>query len=58
MCGSCGRYVSISRFTLSLLEDTGWYQVDYAAAEFLHSYELLWGRGALIYQSIQLIRLI
>ena len=39
------RYSSISNFTLMLLEDSGWYRVDYAAAEALYNYELLWGKG-------------
>ena len=38
-------YTSISNFTLNLLEDTGWYKVDYAVAESLYNYELLWGKG-------------
>ena len=41
-------YTSISNFTLNLLEDSGWYKVDYATAESLHYYELLWGKGELI----------
>ena len=43
---SCS-YTSISKFTLSLLEDSGWYKVDYATAEAIYNYELLWGRGEL-----------
>ncbi|XP_065920451.1 leishmanolysin-like peptidase isoform X2 [Dysidea avara] len=38
-------YRSISNFTLLLLEDSGWYKVDYAVAESLHYYEYLWGKG-------------
>ena len=41
-------YSSISNFTLNLLEDSGWYKVDYAVAKSLHDYELLWGKGELI----------
>ena len=44
---SCS-YTSISNFTLNLLEDSGWYEVDYAATESLYNYELLWGKGELI----------
>ncbi len=33
-------YSSISKFTLSLMEDTGWYKVDYSQTE-----ELEWGKG-------------
>ena len=40
-------YSSISNFTLNLLEDSGWYKVDYAAAESLHNFETLWGKGGL-----------
>ena len=46
MCISlCCSYTSISNFTLNLLEDSGWYKVDYAVAESLYNYELLWGKG-------------
>ena len=38
-------YTSISNFTLNVLEDSGWYKVDYAVAESLHNYESLWGKG-------------
>lgn len=31
----------VSRFTLALLEDTGWYQVNQNVAE-----DLVWGNGA------------
>ena len=41
-------YSSISNFTLLLLEDSGWYKVNYAVAESLHNYELLWGKGEFI----------
>lgn len=40
-------YFSISNFTLHVLEDSGWYKVDYGVAETLHNYELLWGKGEL-----------
>ncbi|XP_065883622.1 ciliated left-right organizer metallopeptidase-like [Dysidea avara] len=38
-------YTSISNFTLNILEDSGWYKVNYTTAESLYSYELLWGKG-------------
>ena len=38
---------SISNFTLNLLEDSGWYKVNYAVAESLQNYEELWGKGKL-----------
>ena len=38
-------YTSISNFTLNLLEDSGWYRVNYTAVELLFNYELLWGKG-------------
>ena len=38
-------YASISNFTLHILEDSGWYKVDYAVAESIHNYEPLWGKG-------------
>ena len=38
-------YASISNFTLHVLEDSGWYKVDYAVAESIHNYEPLWGKG-------------
>ena len=44
---SINSYISISNFTLNLLEDSGWYKVNYAVAEARHSYELLWGKGEL-----------
>ena len=44
------RYQSISNFTLRLMEDTGWYKVNYAVAGSLHYYEFLWGKGVLAYQ--------
>ena len=34
--------------SFTLLEDSGWYKVDYAVAESLHNHELLWGIGELI----------
>ena len=37
-------YASISNFTLHILEDSGWYKVDYAAAESIYNYEPLWGK--------------
>ena len=40
-------YTSISKFTLNLLEDSGWYKVDYAVAELLQNYGELWGKGEL-----------
>ena len=55
-------YTSINNFTLNLLEDSGWYRVDYAAVERLFNYELLWGKGesyshesSHIYCNIQLL---
>ena len=41
-------YTSISNFTLYLLEDSGWYKVNYAVAESFYNYELLWGKGELV----------
>ena len=38
-------YASISNFTLHVLEDSGWYKVNYAVAESIHNYEPLWGKG-------------
>ena len=50
-------YTSISNFTLNLLEDSGWYQVDYAtAATLTGNYELLWGKGELYTQLADYIR--
>ena len=40
-------YISISNFTLNVLEDSGWYKVDYEVAESMYHYELLWGKGEL-----------
>ena len=40
-------YTSISNFTLNLLEDSGWYKVNYTAAELLQNYRSLWGKGEL-----------
>ncbi|RDD40195.1 Leishmanolysin-like peptidase [Trichoplax sp. H2] len=34
--------VSISKFTLALMEDSGWYQVNYTAES---KHQLLWGKG-------------
>ena len=44
-------YTSISNFTLNILEDSGWYKVNYTTAESLYSYELLWGKGILVYMA-------
>ena len=41
-------YTSISNFTLNVLEDSGWYKVDYAVAESIHNYESLWGKGGFL----------
>ncbi|KAL6029999.1 hypothetical protein STEG23_030854 [Scotinomys teguina] len=35
------QYTRVDRITLAAFEDSGWYQVNYSAAE-----ELLWGRGS------------
>ncbi|KAK2179003.1 hypothetical protein NP493_519g04015 [Ridgeia piscesae] len=40
MTGSFTQHPVISRITLALMEDTGWYRANYAYAE-----ELTWGRG-------------
>ncbi|RDD40190.1 Leishmanolysin-like peptidase [Trichoplax sp. H2] len=37
-----GRDVSISEFTLALLQDSGWYLANFSA---ISSYKLLWGKG-------------
>ena len=38
-------YLVLSKFTLTLLEDSGWYQVDYGALYNLKQLPLQWGKG-------------
>ena len=38
-------YDVLSKFTLLLLEDSGWYKVDYTALDSLRQNSLQWGKG-------------
>ena len=38
-------YSVLSEFTLALLEDSGWYEVNYAALYNLKQLPLQWGKG-------------
>ena len=38
-------YDVLSKFTLLLLEDSGWYKVNYAALDNLRQNPLQWGKG-------------
>ena len=38
-------YDVLSKFTLLLLEDSGWYKVDYTALNSLRQNSLQWGKG-------------
>ena len=48
---SCSVYSILSAFTLALLEDTGWYQANYAIANRTinnESIPLLYGKGVFV----------
>ena len=38
-------YLVLSKFTIALLEDSGWYKGNYTALEMLNQFPLRWGKG-------------
>ena len=38
-------YLVLSEFSLALLDDSGWYEVDYASLHNLKQNPLKWGKG-------------
>ena len=38
-------YLVLSKFTIALFEDSGWYKGNYTALEMLDQLPLQWGKG-------------